>query len=155
MPTTKPRLTITLEPRTHQVLARLSRAGGDSMSSLITQFVDLAVPSMERLVVILEHAQRAPEEIKDGLRSALGRVEAETIPRVVEALGQGDLFIGDVALAVHTASSRTAPPVAAAEARTPEGASRRGKTPGLVTRGSGAPTRGAKAGRKGGRHGAL
>jgi hypothetical protein len=149
MPTTKPRLTITLEPRTHEVLARLSAAGGESMSALITQFVDLAVPSMERLVVILEHAKRAPMEVKEGLAGALERAESETIPRIVAALDQGDMFLEDVMSAVQNVPDRTE---AAGASRTGTGGRKRGLTPVLVTRGSGALER-AEKGRKGGRRG--
>jgi hypothetical protein len=161
MPTAKPRITITLEPRTHEVLARLSAAGGDSMSALVTQFVDLAVPSMERLVVVLERARAAPEETRAGLAAAIDRAERNLMPALQAAVDQRDLFLADL-------ESKTGREAAAAGAPAQRGrrASRagggKGSTPVPVTRGSGRHTGGSagrvnpKAGtRKGGGHGAL
>lgn len=101
MATTKPRITITLEPHTHEVLSRLSRVGGDSMSQLVVGLLDLAVPSFERLVVVLERAQSAGDEVKAGLASSLQRAERDLLPAMVQALGQGDMFLRDLGVQAH------------------------------------------------------
>jgi hypothetical protein len=75
MPTAKPRITITLEPHPHEVLSRLSAVGGQSMSSIVSEYVNLALPSLERLVVVLEQASTAPKQAHAGLAAALERAE--------------------------------------------------------------------------------
>lgn len=107
MPTAKPRITITLEKHSHEVLSRLSAASGDSMSQIVASFVDLALPSLERVVVVLEQARAAPEKVRAGLVAAVERAERDMLPAMVEALDQSDLFLSDLTKA--TAKGRGAP----------------------------------------------
>jgi hypothetical protein len=96
MATSKPRITITLEPRTYDVLSRMARVGDESMSQIVTSLIDLAVPSFERAVVLMERAAVAPDEVKDGLRAALHRADRAVLPRLLAAAEQGEMFLGDV-----------------------------------------------------------
>ena len=105
MSTTKPRITVTLEPHAHEVLSRLSAASGDPMSQIVAGFVDLAVPSLERLVVVLERARAAPQEVRAGLAAALERADRQLMPALVNGIDQADLFLAD-------ALQATAPPPA-------------------------------------------
>jgi hypothetical protein len=141
MSTTKPRITVTLEPHAHEVLSRLSAASGDSMSQIVAGFVDLAVPSLERVVVVLERAKAAPEEVRAGLSAAIERADRQLMPTLVNALDQTDLFLSDAV--------RATAPVPAAPASQGHPATRRrgvvkGSTPGPVTRGSGRPKAGVR-----------
>ena len=142
MSTSKPRITVTLEPHAHEVLSRLSAAGGDSMSSLVAQFVTVALPSLERLVVVLERARTAPEEARAGLAAAIERAERQLLPALVNAQEMGDLFLLDLeAVPKAGATGGLAQP-----GRSPASAPVRSrKDPRLVTRGSG----GAKQAGKG------
>jgi len=97
MPTAKPRITITLEPRAYEVLRRLSAAGGQSMSAVVTEFLDLAIPPMERMVVVLEQAKGMQETTKAQMRVSLAKAEAKLLPAVMEVVGQSDMFL-DAAL---------------------------------------------------------
>lgn len=97
MATTKPRITITLPPHTHEVLARFASASGNSMSQVVSGFVDLAVPSLERLVVVMERARTAPEEVRAGLIAAFERADRDVMPQVLAAAAQGEMFLGDLA----------------------------------------------------------
>lgn len=152
MPTSKPRITITLEPHAHEVLSRLSAAGGDSMSAIVSQFVDMALPSLERVVVLLERARAAPQEARAGLAAAVERAERTVMPALLAAVDQADLFLADVSeqAAQTTQGGRASGrPAAAVDAprRRPEG----GSTPVPVTRGSGT----GKTLRKGVRSGSV
>lgn len=149
MPTKKPRITITLEPHAHEVLTRLSAAGGESMSAIVTQFVDMALPSLERVVVVLERARAAPQEARAGLAAAVERAERELMPALQAALDQGDMFLAEV-------SAAAAPPASARASGHPQGgapaavpARRGGGTPVPVTRGSGSRVVGSQALSKG------
>ena len=142
MSTSKPRITVTLEPHAHEVLARLSAAGGESMSALVAQFVTVALPSLERLVVVLERARTAPQEARAGLAAAIERAERKLLPALKDAQDMGDLFLFDLeAVPKSGATGALAQP-----GRQPASAlDRRQKDPRLVTRGSG----GAKQAGKG------
>lgn len=142
MSTTKPRITVTLEPHAYEVLSRLSAVGGDSMSSLVAQFVDVSLPSLERLVVVLERAKAAPEEARAGLAAAVERAERTLLPALMQAQDMGDLFLADI----EHGSMRKATPAPAAQrgrAAAPAPAPKR-RDPRLVTRGSGGPQKGRK-----------
>lgn len=128
MPTKKPRITVTFDQRAHEVLARLSAASGDSMSEIVAGFVEVALPSLERVVVVLERAKAVPEEARAGFAAAMQRGEQDLISAAQAAFGQLDLFLSGV-------SGFLSGPVEA------EG---RGSTPVPVTRGSGRSRKPAK-----------
>lgn len=123
MPTIKPRINVTLQPQTHAAVQRLAALSGDSMSSIIAGFVDLVVPSLERVVVALERARDAPEEVRAGLLAAVDRAERELVPRLQDAMSAGEAFQSDVERAVGGGTARDAQRRASARrtrrARTP------------------------------------
>jgi len=96
MPTVKPRITLTLEEHPYEVLSRLSRASGVSMAAHVSALIDAALPPMERMVVVLERANAAPEEVRAGLVAAVERAERELMPQIQDALDQGDMFLANV-----------------------------------------------------------
>jgi hypothetical protein len=49
MPTSKPRITITLTEYQHAMLRRISDAGGRSMSGVVSEFMMAAQPTLERM----------------------------------------------------------------------------------------------------------
>lgn len=67
------------------------------MSTLVTGFLDVAVPPMERMVVIMEQANSASEETKKEIRTSLLAAEARILPALSSAIEQSDLFLSDVA----------------------------------------------------------
>lgn len=125
MPTVKPRITITLEPHSHEVLSRLSAASRQSMASIVTEILDTAIPSLERVVVVLERAANASQEVRDGVAAAVERAERELMPTLLAAAGQSDLFLADLA---HKASGDVAAQDAQASGKRRRPASKR-KTP--------------------------
>jgi hypothetical protein len=145
MSTTKPRITITLEPQVYEVLRRLSAASGDSMSAIVTNFLDVAVPPMERMVVIMEQAKAIPDEAKESLRGAILRAEAQVLPAAAAVIDQADLFLADALSIAREAVPRGAATHRAE--RSPEALT----TPVPVTRGSGRPIRRKSISEKGGR----
>lgn len=98
MPTIKPRITITLEPHSHEVLSRLSASTHQSMASIVTEILDTAIPSLERVVVVMERAASATQEVRDGVAAAVERAERELMPALLAAAGQSDLFLADLAV---------------------------------------------------------
>lgn len=92
MATTKPRVNVTLEPHRYELLKRLAALQGVSMSYLISDLLDTVAEPLERVCVVLEAASKAPQNVKEGLRTALDKAEREFLPRAAEVMDQADLF---------------------------------------------------------------
>lgn len=137
MSTTRPRITITLTDHSHEVLRRLSASSSQSMSSIVAEFVDMALPSLERVVVVLERARTAPEEVRAGLAASVARAERDMMPHLMESIDQVDMFLGQ---AERDVGGQVAPATGRARVRAHAEAlieKTRGPDPRPVTRGSG------------------
>lgn len=81
MPTSNPRLTVTLEPAVAACLRRLSEVTGNSQSKLISELLDGSVPVFERVIATIEAAKAASSEIRgklaEDMERAQGRVERQ------------------------------------------------------------------------------
>jgi hypothetical protein len=91
------------------------------MSHIISGFVEMAVPSLERVVAIMERAKAAPEEFRAGLRASIERADSALVPALEHAIGEANAFLSDVA-GDGSSDARSG-----------------GSTPVPVTRGSGRP----------------
>lgn len=155
MATSKPRITVSLEPDVYEVVSRLANANRKSMSSVVTDFLDLAQPQMRRMVVILEAARAAPDQAKASIRKSLDRAESVLLPVLLEAIEQQDLFLASEAgLSPADVDDWYQPASAARRAAQPHGraGSVAGSPPVPVTRGVGSPKKAKKAANKGGSH---
>ena len=130
MSTTKPRITLTLEPAVYEVLRRLSAASGDSMSAVVADFLDVAIPQMDRMVTILEQAKAIPQQTKDELRESLERGEARVLSALDDATAHSLLLMARMENATQAAGAGGASP------RTKR-ATAGGSTPVPLTGGSG------------------
>ncbi len=145
MSTTKPRITLTLEPRAYEIVRRLAAANGTSMSATIAEFLDVALAPMERLVVVLEQASAMPQATREQVRESIGRAEAKLFPALAGSLAQMDFLIDATGREIERAAG------AQPERRSRDGgAGAKRQTPGPVTRGSG-PRKVALKGAKNGR----
>jgi uncharacterized protein (DUF1778 family) len=147
MATTKPRITVTLQPHSYDVIRRLAAAGGETMSKIVGDMLDVAIPSLERVVLVMEQAASMSQEAREGMRASFARAEADMAPGLANLIEQRDAFIDDVVGAIEpdgkakkrlTGAGEGAP---AATARTAPAAAKKakkeGSTPVPVTRGSG------------------
>jgi len=64
MSTTKPRITITLEPVTALQLKRMSELTGNSQSAMVAEVLEQAMPVFDRLIKVLEAAELAQQSAK-------------------------------------------------------------------------------------------
>lgn len=145
------------------------------MSAIVADFLTICVPSMERMVLVMERAKMAPKEARAGLEAAIASIEAQVLPALAEHLDQQDMFLDQVvreatsaAIAAAAAGSRAQrgtvpapvfplpPSKVQAHAETngipPAGAV---PDPRPVTRGSGSGKTLPSVPAKGGRHGSL
>ena len=61
MPTSKPRITITLTDHQHALLRRISDAGGQSMSGIVSEFMVVAEPALERMAAAFQQLRQDRE----------------------------------------------------------------------------------------------
>ncbi|WP_460985719.1 hypothetical protein, partial [Staphylococcus aureus] len=76
MPTLKPRVAVTLENQTHEVISRLASLQKRSRSAVIADLLDSIVPALSRTVALLEAAREAPNEVKRGLIAVIWGIHA-------------------------------------------------------------------------------
>jgi uncharacterized protein (DUF1778 family) len=118
MPTTKPRITITLTEHQHALLQTLAGYQKESMSSIIVDLLETAVPVLERIAVVMKAASEAPQEMLDGLRGSLERAEANVLNQMQEHMGQLDIFLAEASGGVGGARALPAPSVASSPSPT-------------------------------------
>lgn len=161
MPAVNPRITITITPELHAVLRRLSELSGQSQSGIVGELLGESVPVFERMVTVLEAAQklkaeaeRGTEELKAGLIDAHQKLERQ-MGLMLNDLDEGFRPILEAAEKVDRRASRAADVrgarAGARDARAPAAPmSNRGVTPhhprGVKGQGKAKPSR-----RKGGR----
>lgn len=85
MPTIKPRVAVTLEPYTHEVIERLSVLQGRTRGAVIAELLDSVAPVLARTVSLLEAASSASEQVKQGLRNVAEGIHVD----LVAAAGPG------------------------------------------------------------------
>ena len=134
MPTTNPRIQVTVKPSQYELLKRLAKLQGRSMSAVVAELFDQLEPVYERIAVVLQAAVRAQASAKEGLRQATEQAEAEMAPHVAQAMGQLDLL-------VQTSASWPG----ASDSDRRDGPVRPALNPRPVTRGSGLPDTGGTA----------
>ena len=98
MPTTKPRLSITLSPESRAALDALSEAAGVSAASFIAGLVHDAIPVIEATTRALRAARTQPQKAADILNSE--------VVRAVAKVAQGQLEL-DEAIAERRTMRRT------------------------------------------------
>ena len=101
MSTTKPRLTITLEPVTSLQLKRLSELTGTSQSALVSDVLEQAHEVFARLIAVLEAAETArlsAEAAKRSIRKDSVKSLSSAQKRIEDQMGIVlDLFDGGTA----------------------------------------------------------
>ncbi len=92
MATSKPRVNVTLEPEVYELLKRLSRLNGESMSKIIGDFLDSVTPVLARVADVLETAANVQDEARDDLR----RIAEESERQFTPLYNQGMAFFDGV-----------------------------------------------------------
>lgn len=80
MPTAKPRLNITLEPKMARLIERLAEGREVPRSRVITDLLDAVAPQLEGLAQLLETAKRAPQDLHQQLAATLARTHDQLAP---------------------------------------------------------------------------
>lgn len=96
MATTKPRITVTLTERQHEVLKVISECGGQSMSSLLGELVEVSLPTFERMANTFQKLRQAQNYERAKMVEAFDQAQSVLEPIASEALNQFDLFLGKI-----------------------------------------------------------
>jgi hypothetical protein len=100
MATKKPRITITLDQRTYNVLKVISDCGDKTMSGFVSEMLDAAMPTLERMAVTFQAIKTAQAAEQSKFITSLDRAQAALEPAVMQAVGQFDMFLSSVDAAV-------------------------------------------------------
>jgi hypothetical protein len=101
MPTKKPRLLITLEQRPYDVLKVISQTSGKPMSAFVSELLDGAMPTLERMAVTFQKIKQAQDGERARFLETIDAAQTELEPVIMEAIGQFDLFMGKIDDAVE------------------------------------------------------
>jgi hypothetical protein len=134
MPTKKPRIQVSLTVSQYELIKRLGKLQGRSMSHVLSELFDEIEPVYERVAVVLQAAVRAQSSMKEGFVESARRAEAEISPIVARAMGQLDFLVEG---AEHRASGGAVEGGRPTQAASSAAAPPLPRTPAPVTRGSG------------------
>jgi hypothetical protein len=94
MPTAKPRIAVTLNQHTFEVIARMAELQGCSRGSVVSEMMDAVAPALTRTVALLEAAADAPQQVRDGLRSVVEATHNDLVEVSGDTLRQMDFLLG-------------------------------------------------------------
>src|SRR5574343_759481 len=100
MATSKPRITITLSPRQHEVLRGISEYGGQSMSAFVGELLEQSLPVLERMAESLRRIKSVQDEQRKRIADDLENAQAAMEPILDQVIDQYDLFCGKLEASV-------------------------------------------------------
>lgn len=133
MPTAKPRIAVTLEQSTFEVIARMAALQGVSRGSIVADLLDSVAPSLARTVSLLEAAAAAPKQVQDGLREVVEAAHDDFTALAGDVTRQLDMLLDAFARTgadphVVTRGSGITPPVSSQLPKKPRKRSKPGGT---------------------------
>lgn len=105
MATMKPRITVTLSQRQHDVLRSISDNSGQSMSTFVNELLEQSLPVLERMAETFRKIKAAQDEQKKRIVEELDQAQAEVEPVLDQVLGQFDLFMTKIEQAAGAATT--------------------------------------------------
>jgi hypothetical protein len=135
MATQKPRITVTLTTRQHEVLRSISESSGQPMSAFLSEMLEVSMPTLERMAVTFHKLKQAQSIERERYLQTMDETQTVLEGIAQQAVGQFDLFMAAVA------DSAVPPPapVPAQRARAREGVGASAKAP-ATNRGATAPS---------------
>lgn len=129
MATSKPRITVTLTKRQHEVFQSLSASSGQSMSSLVGEIIEVSMPTFERMAATFQKIKASQDLERSRIAGALDEAQRALEPIALAAVGQFDLFLGrmEAAADVGRVSPHAAAPASGGGTQPPS--TNRGVTP--------------------------
>lgn len=97
MPTTKPRITITTSQPIYETITRMAALQGVSKSAVVNELLEAVHPPLMRTIALLEAAQEAPRQVKQGLHDTVRDLELELTGSLGKQLAQLDWLTAQLA----------------------------------------------------------
>lgn len=129
MATTKPRITVTLTKRQHEVIKAMSDYSGKSMSAFISEMLEAAMPTLERMATTFQKIKIAQDKERSRFIEGLDEAQAALEPIVMNTIGQFDLFMGKVERALDGEGDPACGDESPTSAEAPAPTTNRGATP--------------------------
>lgn len=93
MATTKPRITVTLSKRQHDVLKAISDNSSQSMSAFVHELLEQSLPVLERMAESFRKIKAAQDDQKKRIVEELDQAQTAVEPILDQVMGQFDLFM--------------------------------------------------------------
>lgn len=93
MATQKPRITITITPRQHEVLKAVSAFSGQPMSAFISELLEVSMPTVERMAATFQKLKKAQTIEREKYLHSLEQTQSVMEGLAQQATGQFDLFM--------------------------------------------------------------
>ena len=84
MSTSKPRVSVTLDPETYEVLHGLAQLNGESLSAVIGGLLDAVAPTVLRVVEAGRRFETLSQGMQEQVRSTFNAAEAEIAPALLD-----------------------------------------------------------------------
>lgn len=84
MPTTKPRIIVTLEPEDKAVLDELAAVLGASVSSVVRELIREAVPAFSKTVMVIKQAKTSPAAAFDQMADYMAKIQFQAAQAQLE-----------------------------------------------------------------------
>jgi uncharacterized protein (DUF1778 family) len=127
MATTKPRITITISNRQHQLLRSISDASGQSMSTFLVELLETSEPVLERLAATYQAIKSAKDQQRARFVKTLDDAQSSFEPLAIEAVNQLDMLLGNLESVAH--AERSEATISRSDGLTPSPHTNRGVTP--------------------------
>jgi predicted DNA-binding protein len=108
MPTSKPRITVTLSERQHAVLRSLSKNSGQSMSAYIAELLELVLPTLERMAATMQALAQSRDGEMQRVREQLDEAQRVFEPLAMAVVAQADMFMERIERAAGAGDGPTA-----------------------------------------------
>lgn len=96
MPTSKPRIAVTVTPQVFDTLDRLAKLTGRGRGAFVTELLDASHPALMRTVALLEAASDAPQDVKRGIVGTLEQMERELVGDFGGSIAQMDWLLDGI-----------------------------------------------------------
>jgi len=108
------RVSVALNDDLYRVLQGIRQFNGQSMSGFIGEFLEQAMPVLERMLATFQRVKNTLQEKREEVVASLERAQDEIEPVISDILSQRDLFLSrldDVLTTVGEVETRPRPPV--------------------------------------------
>ena len=93
MATQKPRITVTLTPRQHEVLRSISESSGQPMSAFLSEMLEVSMPTLERMATTFQKLRKAQTVERERYLQSMDETQDVLEGIAQQAMGQFDLFM--------------------------------------------------------------